>query len=622
MCDSSGATSWAHDKMGRVLTESRTIIGTSPWTKSAGYTYNLDGSIATISNPGVGRVMTYVTTAAGRQSSVVNTGGSINFLTSATYAPPGELASYTNGATINTTNIYNSRLQPTTLSSATSGASILNLTYDFNMSAHADNGNIRQIANGRDVNRTQNFIYDPVNRIQQAYTTGPNWGETFGPSATAPGVVPSIQGIDAWGNLTNRSGVIGKGTYEPLSAAATSQNRLTGFGYDAAGNMISNGTATYTYDAENRLISTAGWTYIYDGDGNRVKKFSGSAGTLYWPDLNGKTLNESSLGATNLHEYVYFGGKRIARIDVPAPLTVSYYFDDHLGSASVITSQSGAIQEESDYYPYGGEIPVTNTDPNNYKFTGKERDAESGLDNFGARHDASGLARFMQPDPMFAGPLQTVNPQRWNMYAYVVNNPINYLDPDGRDAVAVNFTHKVPVGGHEGIIVVHADGSATYARFGPEHAAWPADNGQVTVTPLKPVEFQSNRLPTDAAYNQLAAEVAKIEGQNPSSVRFNYFKTSEADSIMLDNWMLSWKNHRAPNYRVNGQNCAAFCIAGLIRGNAIENKNISLVPNLLFELLYRRATENWDWWFGRSPKEGFSYKICWKDEKGDRHCQP
>jgi hypothetical protein len=101
MCDASGTTSWKHDKMGRVLTESRTINGTSAWNKQAGYTYNLDGSIATISNPGIGRVMTYATTGAGRQSSVVNTGGSINFVTSATYTPPGELATYTNGGTIN-----------------------------------------------------------------------------------------------------------------------------------------------------------------------------------------------------------------------------------------------------------------------------------------------------------------------------------------------------------------------------------------------------------------------------------------------------------------------------------------------------------------------------------------
>jgi RHS repeat-associated protein len=441
MCDGSGATSWKHDSMGRVLTESRIIIGTSPWTKTAGYTYNFDGSIATINNPGVGRVMTYTTTSAGRQSSVVNTGGSINFVTNATYAPPGELATYTNGGTVNTTNTYNSRLQPVTLSSATTGStSIMNLTYDFHAASHADSGNVYQIANGRDNNRTQNFIYDPLNRIQQAYTTGnsplpTSWGETFSPTATGPGVPPSTPGIDVWGNLTNRSGVTGKTMTEPLSAAATTQNRLIGFGYDAAGNMISNGSATYTYDAENRLVSTAGWTYFYDGDGHRVRKSSGSTGTLYWLDLGGNTLNESSLGATNLHEYVYFAGKRVARIDVPAPLTVKYYFSDHLGSADVITDSSGSILRESDYYPYGGEISITNNDGNNYKFTGKERDSESGLDNFGARYDASSLGRFMTPDwaarPTAVPYALFGDPQSLNLYGYVRNDPVSRADADG-----------------------------------------------------------------------------------------------------------------------------------------------------------------------------------------------
>src|SRR6266567_7140718 len=117
MCDGSGATSWKHDQMGRVLTESRTIVGTSAWTKSAGYTYNLDGSIATISNPGVGRVMTYTTNGAGRQSSVINSGGNINFVTGASYAAFGGLTSAVNGsatgfAGITTTDTFNKRLQP------------------------------------------------------------------------------------------------------------------------------------------------------------------------------------------------------------------------------------------------------------------------------------------------------------------------------------------------------------------------------------------------------------------------------------------------------------------------------------------------------------------------------
>ena len=62
-----------------------------------------------------------------------------------------------------------------------------------------------------------------------------------------------------------------------------------------------------------------------------------------------------------------------------------YYFSNHLGSASVITNSAGSVVEESDYYPFGGERAVVNNDPNPYKFTGKERDTESGLDYFIAR---------------------------------------------------------------------------------------------------------------------------------------------------------------------------------------------------------------------------------------------
>lgn len=443
MCDGSGATAWAHDQIGRVLTEKRMINGTSAWIKSAGYVYNLDGSIKTISNPGVGRVMAYTMNAAGRPGSVVNAGGNINFVTGATYAPFGGLLTAVNGSAsgfsgITNTNSYNRRLQPLALSSASPSQTLLSLTYDFH-SGSGDNGNVYKITNNRDNNRTQNFLYDALNRIQQAYSSGPNWGETFGPTATNPGTPPSNPGIDPWGNLINRSGVIGKTLTEGLSAVANTKNQLAGFGYDIAGNMVSNGSASYTYDAENRVIGAAGWTYVYDGDGRRVKKFSGSTGTLYWPDLSGNTLNESSLGATNLHEYVYFSGKRVARIDVPTPLTVKYYFSDYLGSASVITDATGNTLEDSDYFPYGGEIAITNNDGNNYKFTGKERDAETCtsacLDYFGARHYTSALGRFMTPDwsasaeALPYGDLS--DPQSLNLYSYTRNNPLSRTDPNG-----------------------------------------------------------------------------------------------------------------------------------------------------------------------------------------------
>jgi RHS repeat-associated protein len=73
---------------------------------------------------------------------------------------------------------------------------------------------------------------------------------------------------------------------------------------------------------------------------------------------------------------------------------------------------------------------ATNSRPQNYKFTGKERDAETGLDNFGARYDASNYGRFMSPDPL-GGHLE--DPQTLNRYSYVRNNPLSLTDQTGLD---------------------------------------------------------------------------------------------------------------------------------------------------------------------------------------------
>jgi len=65
-----------------------------------------------------------------------------------------------------------------------------------------------------------------------------------------------------------------------------------------------------------------------------------------------------------------------------------------------------------------------------HKFTGKERDSESGLDNFGARYNSSSMGRFMSPDTPFVDQ-HAENPQSWNLYTYVRNNPLANIDPDG-----------------------------------------------------------------------------------------------------------------------------------------------------------------------------------------------
>ena len=74
-----------------------------------------------------------------------------------------------------------------------------------------------------------------------------------------------------------------------------------------------------------------------------------------------------------------------------------------------------------------------------YKFTGKERDTESGLDYFGARYYASSMGRFMSLDPKQITKQRMNDPQQWNMYSYVRNNPMIVIDPDGKELRFANL---------------------------------------------------------------------------------------------------------------------------------------------------------------------------------------
>ncbi len=200
-----------------------------------------------------------------------------------------------------------------------------------------------------------------------------------------PAIFPRV---DPWGNLTNIGPYMSKPAYEILNAApANTKNQLNGFCHDSAGNLLGPSApcpnTTYTYDAENRLTATAGYTYVYDGDGKRVKKCPNTnctGGTLYWTGTGSDPLSETGVGGTLTEEYIFFNGRRVARRDASGN-AVHYYFADNLGSTSVVTDSVGTIppQQESTYYPYGGEIVISGSDPNHYKFTGKERDTESGL---------------------------------------------------------------------------------------------------------------------------------------------------------------------------------------------------------------------------------------------------
>jgi RHS repeat-associated protein len=394
----------------------------------------------------------YTYDSAGRPSDAVDTANSINYAvgscangasspsTGACYAPTGTVSQIQNGSNLVSTYLYSKRLQPcwfyattgtalptsTTCTAADPGpGNILDLNYNFNLSA-GDNGNVIGITNNRDSTRTQSFTYDALNRIttgKTSSTSGSNcWGETYT--------------IDQWGNLTTIGAVSGYTgcTQENLSVSATTNNQLSasGYSYDLAGNMLTDVANTYAYNAESEIKSAAGVNYTYDGDGNRLEK---SSGKLYWYGAGTEILDESDASGNFTNEYVFFGGKRIAMRTISSG-TIYYYEEDMLGSARTIV-QAGQISPcyDADFYPFGGERVLVNTCTQNYKFEGKERDTETGNDDFGARYYSSRLGRWLSADwssvPAPVPYANLTNPQTLNLYAMVSDNPETFADLDG-----------------------------------------------------------------------------------------------------------------------------------------------------------------------------------------------
>jgi len=306
-------------------------------------------------------------------------------------------------------------------SDGTPTGNILDLTMGYN--SGADNGNVASwsAVGQQTFNRT--YSYDSLNRIQ-----------SMADSATNQPCQGMSWTIDAWGNMTNQTGT--KGTCNNFSSSVGTNNQLqSGYTYDAAGNMTYDGFHYYTYDAENRITavdngSTA--SYVYNENGLRVRKNMGSSFTEYIYDPKG-VVQEEWNGTSWPYQYVYAGNRLIAEY---TNTTTKFIQSDHLGSTRLVTGVSKVVQDNMDYLPFGQQIAGDTS--TTHKFTGKERDGESGLDNFGARYFASTMGRFMSPDwaarPTAVPYAVFGDPQSLNLYTYVRNDPVTQADADGHDS--------------------------------------------------------------------------------------------------------------------------------------------------------------------------------------------
>ncbi|MDR1199207.1 MAG: RHS repeat-associated core domain-containing protein [Prevotellaceae bacterium] len=146
-----------------------------------------------------------------------------------------------------------------------------------------------------------------------------------------------------------------------------------------------------------------------------------------------KELLTKTLESTN------FGGGRINRTGTNA-YDINYFITDHLGSTRVIVDNNGEIKEQKDYYPFGKEHenPDLIASTNRYTFSGKEKQTikDLGWLDFSARMLETEFGRWLVPDPL-AEKYYSISP-----YAYCMNNPLLFIDPDGRDVDISKLTNQ------------------------------------------------------------------------------------------------------------------------------------------------------------------------------------
>jgi len=241
--------------------------------------------------------------------------------------------------------------------------------------------------------------------------------------------------------------------------------------YDANGNMVREHTErSFEWDHADRLKAfrnqsgtsrpTTYALYLYDASGMRVKKLVVNGGNKYRTttylgasfEHHAEQGLDGSSKVENCSLQVMDGERRIAIVragpafagDGAAEHAAQYHLGDHLGSSSVVVSGSGAWLNQEEFFPYG-ETSFGSFGRKRYRFTGKERDEETGLAYHGFRYYSAGLARWTVCDPACLGPPNPNGPDTLEntarqqqdkvcrLYPYVSNCPTIYFDPDGRD---------------------------------------------------------------------------------------------------------------------------------------------------------------------------------------------
>jgi RHS repeat-associated protein len=210
------------------------------------------------------------------------------------------------------------------------------------------------------------------------------------------------------------------------------------FAYDANGNMVTREqgglTWTHTFDAQNRLVGvddgTTTTTYVYDGGGNRVKRLVDDGETVT-TTIYVASMEIVLIDGNEDHRTLYYYAGGAFRIIGGDNAGLYFGHSDHLGSMAVLSDANGIKVEGGEivFAPFGEVRLGEWTDLTDVGFTGQRHDRSTGgLVFYQSRYYLPELKRFVSADSIIPG---MADPQAFNRYSYVANNPVRYKDPDG-----------------------------------------------------------------------------------------------------------------------------------------------------------------------------------------------
>ncbi len=180
------------------------------------------------------------------------------------------------------------------------------------------------------------------------------------------------------------------------------------------------------------ISSGATASFVYDADGNRVKSTVGGVTTVYIAGVFEFIENGTTDKITT-----YYDGNAMRRSGYGIDDGVFYLLQDHLKSSSSFVNQAGATLTNNYYYPYGGNRGGAFSNLTTKRFTGQYHESSlpggEGLSYYNARWYDAKLGRFLSADTLVPGP---ANPQAFNRYSYVLNNPLRFTDPTGHEPCA------------------------------------------------------------------------------------------------------------------------------------------------------------------------------------------